>query len=43
MFTTVENGVNSLVIFQNNTVVYAHSSENLDEIREILTELGYLK
>lgn len=43
MFTAVENGVDSLVLFQNNTVVYAHSPENLDEIREILTELGYLK
>lgn len=43
MFTAVENGVDSLVLFQNNTVVYAHSPENLDEIREILTEFGYLK
>lgn len=43
MFTTVENGVDSMVLFQNNTVVYAHSPDNLDEIRGILTELGYLK
>lgn len=42
MFTLTEGGVNSVVIYKNNTVIYANSPETESEIRDILAELGYL-
>ena len=41
MFTATQNGVYYIVLYQNNTVVYAYSSEDTNEIQEILVELGY--
>ena len=42
MFTVVIDGVYHCVLYQNNTAVYAYSSESLDEINEILFDIGYL-
>lgn len=43
MFTVVIDGVYHCVLYQNNTVVYAYSSVSMDEINEILFDIGYLK
>ncbi len=43
MFTVIIDGVYYLVMYKNNTVIYAHSPESLDEINDILVEIGYLK
>lgn len=43
MFTIVINGVFYLVMYKNDTLVYAYSPESLDEINEILIRIGYLK
>ncbi len=43
MFTMVINGVFYLVMYKNDTLVYAYSPESLDEINEILIRIGYLK
>lgn len=42
MFTIVMDGVHYLVMYKNDTVIYAYSSDSLDEINEILTDIGYL-
>lgn len=41
-FAITQNGVYSLVLYQNNTVIYACSSDHPDEIQDILDSLGYL-
>lgn len=43
MFTAKNDGVYYLVMYQNDTVIYAYSPDSLNEINEILTEIGYLK
>lgn len=42
MFTAVADGVYYLVLYQGNTLIYAYSPESLDEINDILIQLGYL-
>ena len=42
MFTVVVNGVYYLVLYQGNTLIYAYSPDSLDEINDILIQLGYL-
>lgn len=43
MMTLTQNGVYSVVIYQEDTLVYAHSSETSSEVQEILMELGYIE
>ncbi len=43
IFTVVKDGMHYLVMYQNDTVIYACSPNSLNEINEILTDLGYLK
>lgn len=43
MFTVIIDGVYHCVLYQNNTAVYAYSSASMDEINEILFDIGYLK
>lgn len=42
MFTALINDVYYLVMYRNDTVIYAYSNNSPDEINEILTEMGYL-
>ena len=42
MFTVVMDGVHYLVMYRNDTVIYAYSSDSLKEINEILADIGYL-
>lgn len=42
MFTIVIDGVHYLVMYRNDMVIYAYSSDSLDEINEILADIGYL-
>lgn len=42
MFTVVIDGVYYLVMYKNDTVIYAYSPDSLTEINEILTAIGYL-
>lgn len=41
IFTLTENGRVSIVIYQGNVVIYAHSPEEEKEVQNILVELGY--
>jgi len=43
MFTIVIEGVYYLVMYRNDTVIYAYSPNSLKEIKEILTGIGYLE
>ena len=43
MFTIEIDGVNYLVMYKNDTVIYAYSNNSLQETREILESIGYLK
>lgn len=43
MFTAVIDRIYYLVVYQNDTVIYAYSQDDLSEINEILTEIGYLR
>lgn len=43
IFTCESNGMYFLVMYKNDTVIYAYSSDTLDDIKEILTEIGYLQ
>ena len=43
MFTIVIDGVYYLVMYRNDTVIYAYSPDSLNEINEILAGIGYLK
>ncbi len=43
VFTVRIDGISHLVMYQNNTVVYAYSSGSMEEVQGILTELGYLE
>ncbi len=43
MFTIVIDGVYYLVMYRNDTVIYAYSPDSLNEINEILTGIGYLR
>lgn len=43
MFTAVIDGVYYLIMYRNDTVVYAYSPDSLSEINGILTEIGYFK
>ena len=43
MFTAVVDGVYHLVMYQEDTVIYAYSPDSLDEINDILMQIGYLK
>lgn len=43
MFTVGIDGVYYLVMYRNDTVIYAYSPDSLKEINEILTGIGYLK
>lgn len=42
MFTVTQNRVYSLVLYKNNTVIYAHSPKTSNKIHEVLTQIGYL-
>ena len=42
MFTIVIDGVHYLVMYRNDTLIYAYSSDSLDEINEFLADIGYL-
>jgi len=43
MFTILIDGVYYLVMYRNDTVIFAYSPNSLNEINEILTDIGYLK
>ena len=43
VFTILIDDVYYLVMYRNDTVVYAYSPDSLNEIKEILTGIGYLK
>lgn len=43
MFTIVIDSVYYLVMYRNDTVIYAYSPDSLNEINEILMGIGYLK
>ena len=43
MFTIVIDDVNYLVMYRNDTVIYAYSPHSLNEINEILLGIGYLE
>lgn len=43
MFTIGIDGVYYLVMYRNDTVIYAYSPDSLNEINEILIGIGYLK
>lgn len=43
IFTLTENGICKVVIYKEDTLVYAHSPETSNEIQDILIELGYMK
>lgn len=43
IFTISIDGVYYLVMYRNDTVIYAYSPDSLNEIKEILTGIGYLK
>lgn len=43
MFAIVQDGVYSVTLYENDTVVYAHSPEESNEIHDILIELGYIE
>lgn len=43
MFTAAVGGMYYLVLYQGNTVIYAYSPDSLDEINDILMQIGYLK
>lgn len=42
IFTAVIDGIFHLVVFGEKTLIYAYSPDSLDEINEILIQLGYL-
>lgn len=42
MFTLNKDGIHRIVLYKNNIVIYAHTSEEKNEIQDILAELGYL-
>ncbi len=42
MFTVTQNGAYYFAMYKNNTVIYAYSPENSNEIHNILIEIGYL-
>lgn len=42
MFTLTENGVDSVVMYKGNIVIYAHYREGQSEIQDILEELGFI-
>ncbi len=41
IYTTTDKGTFTVVLYKENTVVYAHSPEKSDEIQSVLAELGY--
>lgn len=43
IFTIAIDGMYHLVMYRNDTVIYAYSPDSLNEINEILTAIGYLK
>ncbi|NLB37601.1 MAG: hypothetical protein GX824_10035, partial [Clostridiales bacterium] len=43
IFALTENGIYSVVIYKDNTLIYAHSLETSNEIQDVLAELGYIK
>ena len=43
MFTIIMDSVYYLVMYRNDTVIYAYAPDSLNEINEILTDIGYLK
>ena len=43
IFTIEIDGVYYLVMYRNDTVIYAYSPDSLNEIKEILIGIGYLK
>ncbi len=43
MFTAAIDNVYYLVLYKNDTVIYAYSPDSLSEINEILSKIGYLK
>ena len=42
MFAIVMEGVYYLVMYKNDTVIYAYAPDSLDEINEILIDIGYM-
>ena len=42
VFTISIDGINYLVMYQNDTLIYAYSPDSLNEINDILTGIGYL-
>lgn len=43
MFTVIIDGVYYLVMYKNDTLIYAYSPDSINEINEILTGIGYLR
>ena len=43
IFTIAIDSMYYLVMYRNDTVIYACSPDSLNEINEILTAIGYLK
>ncbi|MDO5411085.1 MAG: DUF3592 domain-containing protein [Lachnospiraceae bacterium] len=41
LFMLTESGVDSIVMYQGNAVIYAHSPDGESEIQDILEKLGY--
>ena len=42
IFTISIDGINYLVMYRSDTVIYAYSPDSLSEINDILTSIGYL-
>ena len=42
IFTISIDGINYLVMYRSDTVIYAYSPDSLNEINDILTNIGYL-
>ena len=42
IFELTQNGIFSVVIYKDSTLVYAHSPQTSNEIQDILTQLGYI-
>lgn len=43
MFTITVNNISYVILYKNDTLIYAYAPASLNELNEILTEIGYLK
>ena len=43
IFTLAKDGLQYLILYKNDTVIYAYSKSSLVEIEEILRKIGYLE